>query len=90
MKKHLLHIIASLSLCLMLGVAAASVAALWYLLQRTPFGRVVRAGVQNPDMVAALGISLRSAERNWTYARTWLHRELSQVEPADADPQGSR
>jgi branched-chain amino acid transport system permease protein len=43
---------------LMLGVAAAAVAALWYLLQRTPFGRVVRAGVQNPDMVAALGISL--------------------------------
>ena len=29
------------------------------LLQRTPFGRVVRAGVQNPDMVAALGISLQ-------------------------------
>ena len=43
---------------LMLAVAAAAVAALWYLLKRTPFGRVVRAGVQNPDMVAALGISL--------------------------------
>jgi branched-chain amino acid transport system permease protein len=43
---------------LMLAVAATAVAALWYLLQRTPFGRVVRAGVQNPDMVAALGISL--------------------------------
>jgi branched-chain amino acid transport system permease protein len=43
---------------MMLGVAMAAVAALWYLLQRTPFGRVVRAGVQNPDMVAALGISL--------------------------------
>jgi branched-chain amino acid transport system permease protein len=42
----------------MLVVAVAAVAALWYLLQRTPFGRVVRAGVQNPDMVAALGISL--------------------------------
>jgi branched-chain amino acid transport system permease protein len=42
----------------MLGVAVAAVAGLWYLLQRTPFGRVVRAGVQNPDMVAALGISL--------------------------------
>src|SRR6266540_3002812 len=42
----------------MLAVAAAAVAALGYLLQRTPFGRVVRAGVQNPDMVAALGISL--------------------------------
>ena len=43
---------------LMLAVAATAVAALWYLLRRTPFGRVVRAGVQNPDMVAALGISL--------------------------------
>ena len=28
------------------------------LIYRTPFGRVVRAGVQNPDMVGALGISL--------------------------------
>jgi branched-chain amino acid transport system permease protein len=43
---------------LMLLLAAAAVAGLWFLLQRTPFGRVVRAGVQNPDMVAALGISL--------------------------------
>jgi branched-chain amino acid transport system permease protein len=43
---------------IMLVLAAAAVAGLWYLLQRTPFGRVVRAGVQNPDMVAALGISL--------------------------------
>src|SRR5256885_8340290 len=43
---------------LMLIVAAGAVAGLWLLLQRTPFGRVVRAGVQNPDMVAALGISL--------------------------------
>jgi branched-chain amino acid transport system permease protein len=43
---------------IMLAVAAAAVAGLWFLLQRTPFGRVVRAGVQNPDMVAALGISL--------------------------------
>lgn len=43
---------------LLLLVAMACVAALWLLLQRTPFGRVVRAGVQNPDMVGALGISL--------------------------------
>jgi branched-chain amino acid transport system permease protein len=35
------------------------VAGLWFLLQKTPFGRVVRAGVQNPDMVGALGISLQ-------------------------------
>ena len=43
----------------MLAIAAAAVAGLWLLLQRTPFGRVVRAGVQNPDMVSALGISLQ-------------------------------
>jgi branched-chain amino acid transport system permease protein len=41
-----------------IGVAIACVAALWFLLQKTAFGRVVRAGVQNPDMVGALGISL--------------------------------
>ena len=44
---------------IMLAIAAAAVAGLWFLLQRTPFGLVVRAGVQNPDMVAALGISLQ-------------------------------
>src|SRR6059058_272740 len=43
---------------LLMGVAILCVAGLWVLLQRTPFGRVVRAGVQNPDMVGALGISL--------------------------------
>jgi branched-chain amino acid transport system permease protein len=43
---------------LMLAVAVIVVTGLWFLLRRTPFGRVVRAGVQNPDMVAALGISL--------------------------------
>ncbi len=43
---------------LMLAVAVVAVGGLWHLLKRTPFGRVVRAGVQNPDMVAALGISL--------------------------------
>lgn len=42
-----------------LVVALAAIVGLWFLLQRTPFGRVVRAGVQDPDMVGALGISLR-------------------------------
>ena len=36
-----------------LVVALACVGGLWLLLTRTSFGRVVRAGVQNPDMVAA-------------------------------------
>jgi RNA polymerase sigma factor (TIGR02999 family) len=34
-------------------------------------------GLSMPEAAAALGMSLRSAERNWTYAKTWLHRELS-------------
>lgn len=40
-------------------VAIAAVAALWWLLNRTPFGRIVRAGIQNPDILGTLGISLR-------------------------------
>jgi branched-chain amino acid transport system permease protein len=40
------------------GVAIAAVTGTWFLVYRTAFGRVVRAGVQNPDMVGALGISL--------------------------------
>ncbi len=32
---------------------------IWLLLHKTPFGRVIRAGVQKPDMVAALGIRLQ-------------------------------
>src|SRR5258708_16099637 len=43
----------------LLGVAITCIAGLWVLLQKTSFGRVVRAGVQNPAMVGALGISLQ-------------------------------
>lgn len=43
---------------LLIGVAAGCVALIWLLINKTSFGRVVRAGVQNPDMVRALGISL--------------------------------
>ena len=34
------------------------------------------AGLSMAEAAHALGIPLRTAERNWTYARTWLHREL--------------
>jgi branched-chain amino acid transport system permease protein len=44
---------------LMLAVVVAVLAGLWLLLQKTSFGRVVRAGIQQPDMVAALGIRLQ-------------------------------
>jgi branched-chain amino acid transport system permease protein len=44
---------------IILAVALAAVTGTWFLIYRTAFGRVVRAGVQNPDMVGALGISLQ-------------------------------
>ena len=43
---------------MMLAAAVVAVTLTWLLIYRTPFGRVVRAGVQNPEMVGALGISL--------------------------------
>ena len=35
------------------------------------------AGLSMPEAAEAMGVPLRTAERNWAYARTWLHRELS-------------
>jgi RNA polymerase sigma factor (TIGR02999 family) len=35
------------------------------------------AGLTTAEAAEALGLPLRTAERNWAYARTWLHRELS-------------
>lgn len=34
-------------------------------------------GFSMPEVAAALGRSLRSVEREWLYARSWLHRELA-------------
>jgi RNA polymerase sigma factor (TIGR02999 family) len=35
------------------------------------------AGLSMPQAAQALGIPLRTAERNWTYARSWLHRAMT-------------
>jgi RNA polymerase sigma factor (TIGR02999 family) len=42
------------------------------------------SGLTMPQAAEALGISLRTAERNWTYARTWLYRELAAPDAADS------
>lgn len=44
---------------ILLAVVAAVLFGVWLLLHKTPFGRVVRAGIQRPDMVAVLGIKLQ-------------------------------
>ncbi len=35
------------------------------------------AGLTMPEAAAALGISLATAERHWTFARSWLYAELN-------------
>ncbi|RTZ44543.1 branched-chain amino acid ABC transporter permease [Candidimonas sp. SYP-B2681] len=42
----------------MLVVAIAAVAGTWVLLNKTAFGKIVKAGINDPDMVRAMGISL--------------------------------
>ena len=42
-------------------VTATAVAGCWLLLNKTSFGMIVRAGVRDPEMVRAVGISLRPA-----------------------------
>ena len=35
------------------------------------------AGLSMKQASEMLGVSMRTAERNWTYAKTWLHAELN-------------
>jgi RNA polymerase sigma factor (TIGR02999 family) len=41
------------------------------------------AGLSMPRAAEALGLPLRTAERNWAYARAWLHRALAAGGPSD-------
>ncbi len=43
------------------------------------------AGMTIPEAAEALGISHATAERNWTYARTWLYCELSDHETSETN-----
>ena len=35
-------------------------------------------GLNVEESASALGMSIRTAERNWAYARAWLHRQMNQ------------
>jgi RNA polymerase sigma factor (TIGR02999 family) len=39
------------------------------------------AGLTMPEAAAALGISLATAERHWTFARSWLYAEIADPRP---------
>jgi RNA polymerase sigma factor (TIGR02999 family) len=43
------------------------------------------AGLTMPEAAVALGISLATAERYWSFARTWLYAELSDSHPSRSD-----
>ena len=45
-----------------LAVTMLAVSGCWLLLNKTPFGMIVRAGTRDPEMVRALGISLKPAQ----------------------------
>lgn len=42
-----------------LAVMLLAIFAVWWFLERTPYGRIVRAGSRDPEMVRMLGINLR-------------------------------
>jgi RNA polymerase sigma factor (TIGR02999 family) len=44
------------------------------------------AGLSIPDAARALGVSPRTADRLWAFARAWLLREVGGDEPGDQDP----
>ena len=43
------------------------------------------AGLTMPEASVALGVSLATAERWWTFAKSWLYAELAE-QPPEADP----
>jgi RNA polymerase sigma factor (TIGR02999 family) len=43
------------------------------------------AGLTMPEAAQALGISLATAERYWTFARTWLYAELTADDPSASE-----
>ena len=38
-------------------------------------------GMNMDEAAATMGMSLRSAERTWTYARAWLRRQIGKKQP---------
>jgi len=46
-------------------------------------------GLTEPEAAAVLGVSESSVVRDWRYARTWLFRELSPLDPSSSDKRAS-
>lgn len=42
------------------------------------------SGLTMEQAAAAIGISVATAQRDWTYARAWLHREMNSESPKQA------
>ena len=46
------------------------------------------AGLTMKQTAESLHLPLRTVERHWSFARTWLHRELEQRSPEEEVPKG--
>jgi RNA polymerase sigma factor (TIGR02999 family) len=44
------------------------------------------AGFTLEETAAALGLSVRTAKRDWAYARAWLYREIERPRPRSLEP----
>lgn len=45
------------------------------------------SGMTTPEVAEHLGVSVRTVEADWTYARAWLMRELSGDTQGSAEPE---
>lgn len=43
------------------------------------------AGLSVPEAARALGVSARTVDNRWAYARAWMAREMTRSEPGDRD-----
>lgn len=48
------------------------------------------AGLSNADAARMLGISPRTADRSWAFARAWLHQEISTIDSGENQNGGGK
>jgi len=43
------------------------------------------AGLTNQEVALAMNVTERTVERQWAYAKAWLHQEMQTAEPDPAE-----
>jgi RNA polymerase sigma factor (sigma-70 family) len=42
-------------------------------------------GLTTSEAAEVLGVSVATAERDWSYARAWLHRQIAATDPGSGE-----